>query len=376
VASSNSKDYYDILGVPKDASAEDINKAFRTLARKLHPDVNKAPDAEERFKEVSEAYETLSDPQKRARYDAVRSGQFTTQNPYARPSSGSPGSGQPGTGDFGGFGGFDGWPFWGAPFTDFGQAYRQASGRSGRSGTAPFSSEAGAARHMDMTLTANESKHGATKRVTFERFERCEVCSGTGAKSRDSIATCGLCHGSGRVTTRVTTIMGDFEQETTCPECNGSGRVIGEVCPECSGSGTRLRRSTVEVEIPAGSHDGTTLRIKGAGDAGRNGGATGDLLVDLTVPSEHLTQAQSTGFTLLGVAIAFAVCILFYNTVLRLLTLFALPLFFVFFMFPMGGRQRGGSFLNRAARRVGLGIVIGLFLFILFMPLLSCSVRY
>lgn len=371
MAGSN-KDYYEILGVPKDASAEDINKAFRTLARKLHPDVNKAPDAEERFKEVSEAYETLSDPDKRARYDAVRTGNFTTQNPYARQAGSRPTSPQGSQEDYGGFGD---WPFWGSPFTDFYTQQRTSRSRSS-STTAPFATEAGAARHVDMTLSADESKHGTTKRITFERFEHCKTCGGTGAKSSDAITTCPKCHGSGTVDARVSTIMGDFVQSIKCPECDGSGRVITQLCPDCAGSGTNLKRSTVEVKIPQGSHDGSTLRVKGAGDAGRNGGQTGDLLVDLTVPSEHLTDAQKAGFTLLGVAIAFILCLLFYNTVLRLLTFFALPLFFVFFMFPMGGKQKGGSFLNRAARRVGFGIVIGLFLFILFIPFVSCSRMY
>ncbi len=361
---SSTKDYYDILGVPKDASTDDIKRAFRNKARTMHPDVNKAPDAEERFKEVSEAYETLSDPTKRSRYDALRSGQFTTQNPYASSPSGGASTA--------GAGGFDGWPF-GWPFSPFGSPFAGASTAGGRSarGTAPFTSEPGATRRINMTLTRDEARQGAKKTVTFERFERCETCEGRGARSSSDVATCPTCHGSGKVTARIQTFMGDAVQTVKCPECSGSGKVITNLCPNCSGSGTHLRRATVTIDIPADSHDGGSLVVEGAGDAGRNGGRVGNLLVEFTVPSEHLTHNQEIAFTGLGIVLSLVLCTVFFNTILRILTFFALPLFFLFLMVPMGGRKRGGSFANRAARRVGFGMLIGLFLFILFIPFSS-----
>ncbi len=361
---ADTKDFYDILGVPKDASTDDIKKAFRKKAATMHPDVNKAPDAEERFKELSEAYETLSDPGKRQRYDAIRAGGFTTQNPYAGGAGGSTG-GSP----FGGMP-FDPFaPFWG-PFAG---AAGQASAGRRRSNTAPFSTEPGGSRRISLTLEADEARHGTTKTISFERFEACTSCGGRGTQSSDGIVTCPTCHGKGSVNARLTTFMGDVQQTMRCPECNGSGKVIKDLCPECSGSGTRLRRATVAIHVPAGSHDGAVLRVKGAGDAGRCGGAQGDLEAELTVPSEHLTSSQEFGFTVLGVVLALVLCSLFAGTILRLLSFFALPLFFIFFMFPMGGRKKGGSFWNRAARRIGFGLVIGLFMFILLMPLMSCS---
>lgn len=362
---AETRDFYDILGVPKDASTDDIKKAFRKKAATMHPDVNKAPDAEERFKELSEAYETLSDPGKRQRYDAVRTGGFTTQNPYAGGSGGQGGSTYGGM-PFDPFG-----PFWG-PFGGSTQQ-RSASSSRRRSGTSPYNVEPGAARRVSLTLTADEAKHGATRTVTFERFEACPGCSGKGTRSSDGVITCPTCHGSGRVEARIQTFMGDMQQTMRCPECNGSGKVIKDLCPDCSGSGTNLKRATVAIHVPAGSHDGGVLRVKGAGDAGRCGGTQGDLEAELTVPSEHLTSAQEVGFTLLGVVLALILCSMFAGTILRLLSFLALPLFFIFFMFPMGGRKKGGSFWNRAARRIGVGMVIGFFIFILLMPLMSCS---
>ena len=360
---ADTKDFYDILGVAKDASTDDIKKAFRKKAATMHPDVNKAPDAEERFKELSEAYETLSDPGKRQRYDAIRAGGFTTQNPYAGSAGGQGGS-----------------PFGGMPFDPFGPFWGPFAGGAGtytgsrrRSDAAPYSVEPGATRRIAMTLSADEARHGASKRVSFERFETCPTCSGRGASSSDGIITCPACKGSGRVTAHLRTFMGDMEQTMPCPSCNGSGKIIKDLCSACSGTGTHLQPATLTVQIPAGSHDGGVLRVKGAGDAGRCGGARGDLEVELTVPSEHLTSSQEFGFTALGVVLSVVLCTMFAGTILRLLSFLALPLFFVFFMFPMGGRKKGGSFWNRAARRIGFGLVIGLFLFILLMPLMSCS---
>ena len=360
---ATTKDFYEILGVPKDASTDDIKKAFRKKAATMHPDVNKAPDAEERFKELSEAYETLSDPQKRQRYDAVRSGNFTTQNPYAGQSGGAGGSSPFGGMPFDPFG-----PFWGA----WGSASQASSSRRSSS-TAPFSVEQGATRRIGLTLTADEARHGAAKKVSFERFEPCRACSGRGARSSDGVVTCPTCHGRGQVEARMATIMGDFTQTTSCPECAGSGKVIRDICPECSGSGVRLTRGTVTVNVPAGSHDGQVLVVPGAGDAGRCGGANGDLQAELTVPSEHLTSSQETAFTIAGCVVSVLLCFAFANTIMRVLTFLALPLFFVFFMIPTGTHKKGGSFWQRAARKFGFGMLVGLFVFIVISPLVSCT---
>lgn len=386
-ATGSNKDYYDILGVARDASDDAIKKAFREKARTMHPDVNKAPDAEERFKEISEAYETLSDPSKRRRYDAMRRGGFSPQRPG--PSAGPAGQGAPfdpfswpfgGANPFGPDGPFGGTNPFGpdGPFgagSPFGSPFGAQSRRSRRSSTAPYAREAGGSRRIQMALSRDESRKGVAKTVRFERFERCPVCAGSGAKDPSSITTCPTCHGTGNLTTVSRTIMGDIVQNMTCPECNGSGKVIIDLCPECSGSGVQLKSASVQVDIPANTHDGSSVRVKGAGDAGRNGGAAGDLVADVVVPTEHLTPAQESMFTLLGIAISLVLCTLFYSTVLRLLTAFALPLFFLFFMIPMGGVKRGGSFMNRAARKIGTGLVIGLIVFVVLVPFLSCSAR-
>lgn len=361
---ATTKDFYEILGVAKDASTDDIKKAFRKKAATMHPDVNKAADAEERFKELSEAYETLSDPQKRQRYDAVRSGNFTTQNPYTGGSATTGGGSAYGGMPFDPFS-----PFWG-PFS--GSTRQYSTGRRS-SGTAPYSVEHGNTRRIGLTLTSDEARHGAVKVVTFERFEPCSACSGRGCASSDGIITCPTCHGRGQVDARMATMLGDIVQTMQCPECAGSGKVIKEPCRECSGSGVRLKRSSVKVTVPPSSHDGTVLSVPGAGDAGRCGGANGNLEAELTVPSEHLTQQQEALFTLAGVVASVVLCFTFASTILRILTFLALPLCFVFFVMPLGTRKRGGSFWQRALRKFGFGMLIGLFVFIVLSPMASCS---
>lgn len=365
MATPTNKDYYDILGVPKDASADDIKKAFRTKARTMHPDVSKEPDAEERFKEVSEAYETLSDPDKRARYDAVRSGGFTTDNPYRTAG----GSGSPYGSPYGSPQDPFGWTSWGFPF---GGAYTSSRGQSGggASGGVPYSVEQGATRRITMTLSSDEARHGCAKSISYQRQETCSACHGRGTAEGSSVSTCPTCRGTGNVEASV---GGMFATSMRCPTCSGSGKVIKNPCSSCRGTGTVQTRSTARVNVPAGTHDGGSLRMPGMGDAGRCGGASGDLQVDFEVPSEHLTHNQEVGFTAMGVVVSVLLCTLFAGTVMRVFAFLALPLFFVFFFVsPSMFKKKGGSFAQRALRRFGYGCVMGLFIFILFSPLISC----
>lgn len=356
VATPTNKDYYDILGVSKDASAEDIKKAFRTKARTMHPDVSKEPNAEERFKEVSEAYETLSDPDKRARYDAVREGGFTTDSPFRNAG----GSGSP----YGSPQDPFGWASWGYPF---GGGY---SSPRGTSSATPYVVEPGATRRISMTLTADEARRGCQKSISYQRQEACSACHGRGTAPGASVHTCPTCRGTGTVEASV---GGLFSTSMRCPSCSGSGKVIKEPCFACSGTGTTATRTVTRVNVAAGTHDGSSMRVPGMGDAGRCGGASGDLQVDFEVPSEHLTQNQEVGFTALGVAVSIVLCTLFAGTVMRIFAFLALPLFFVFFFVsPSWFRKKGGSFCQRALRRFGYGCVMGLFIFILFSPLMTC----
>ena len=367
MATTTNKDYYDILGVAKDASTDDIKKAFRTKARTMHPDVSKEPDAEERFKEVTEAYETLSDPDKRARYDAVRSGGFTTENPF-RPTGGSS-TGAPYGSPFGGPQDPFGWASWGFPF---GGAYGGAQRSSGRAsaGSVPYAVEPGATRRIALQLSAEEAKKGCTKSVSYQHLEACAHCRGKGTSEGSDVAACPTCRGTGQVEA---SMGGLFTAAMKCPTCAGAGKVIRNPCPSCRGTGTSSVRATVRVEVPAGSHDGGSLRVPGMGDAGRCGGPSGDLQVDFEVPSEHLTQNQEIAFTVAGVVCAIALCTAFASTVLRIFAFLALPLFFVFFFVsPSVFKKKGGSFWQRAARRFGYGVVLGLFVFIVFSPAMTC----
>lgn len=365
MATSSHKDYYEILGVSKDASVDDIKKAFRTKARTMHPDVCKEPGAEERFKELSEAYETLSDPDKKSRYDAVRAGGFTTQNPYAS-SSGAAGAGWAG----GAYNPFGGWASWGSgPFGGYGSTSRPGAGQG-----APYVRRQGATRSIQLELSREEAHKGCCKKVSYAHLESCPDCLGRGYPQGSEPAVCSVCHGSGQVSVD----MGLFVTNMACQACSGAGRVIKDACRTCGGTGTRQSRSTVEVNVPAGSHDGDELRVPGAGDAGRCGGASGDLKADLVVPSEHLTQTQEALFTALGVVSAVVICTLFSGLIAALLQILIFPLCFVaFFAFPSAFRtSTGGSFAKRAGKKFLSGFLMGLVVFVIFILPQSCSPMY
>lgn len=354
--SMNDKDYYAILGVERDASAEQIRKAFQQKARKLHPDVNKAPDAEERFKEVSEAYAVLSDPDKRARYDAMRSG-----SPFA--SAGPSPAGGYGYGQGGGFGDWPG----GSPFGwgPFGAGFSTQRRRS-RS----YNPRAGADIVMEVSVDAATAAAGSSRGVTYERYAPCDACHGTGSVSQGHPETCPTCHGLGEISvdTGIFGVMG-----MTCPECEGSGRVVASPCPACGGTGRTLTASEVVVDIPAGSHDGDEVRVAGMGNAGTNGSSAGDFVCRVCVPEERLTRRQATGFGFVGFAVPFAVVGLvsgsFSSVALVVGVLVALGVLQVL----RDGVGRGPRWWRNAGIACANGAANGLMLAVFMFWMLSCS---
>ncbi len=262
------RDYYEVLGVSREASTEEIKRAYRRLARQYHPDVNKEPDAEERFKEINEAYEILSDPQKRAYYD--RFGHT--------PRTG----GMPGGDNFGGFGGF------GPDFADLlEEFFGFGTGRRSRGGP-----ERGQDVQVDVTLTFEEAVFGTEKTLEIPRWEPCPVCHGTGAEPGTRPVTCPQCGGTGEVRQVRQSFLGRFVTVTTCPRCNGTGTVIPTPCHECGGRKVVRRTRPVAIKIPPGVDEGTLVRLSGEGELGRQGGPPGDLYVRVHVKSHPLFRRE------------------------------------------------------------------------------------
>jgi molecular chaperone DnaJ len=257
------RDLYEVLGVGKDAQADEIKRAYRKLAKKYHPDVSKEPDAEERFKEVQKAYDVLTDEDKRAAYD--RFGHAGVD--------GQAGGFGGGFGDFGGFG-------------DVGEIFEQffgggfGGGGSRRSSNGPRKGED---IRIQMNITFQEAIFGASKEINLTRDEECTRCGGSGANSKSDIKTCTTCKGSGIVNTVQQTILGRVQTQTTCPNCQGSGKEIKHKCTECNGSGKNRKTSTIKVKVPEGIDHGQQIRVSGKGNAGENGGPTGDLYVYFNV---------------------------------------------------------------------------------------------
>ena len=315
------KDYYEILGVDTDATTEEIRHAFQQKARTLHPDVNKEPDAEERFKEVSEAYAVLSDPENRKRYDAMRSG-----NPFAGYTSTT-----------GGEAASSGDPFmgWGFPFG--GMGHQQTRSRA-------YRPKAGKDVVFDVQLDAEAARTGTRRTVSFQRFVTCDACAGQGSRNPGATATCPMCGGRGHVSLDFSDLlMGFGAMNVTCPECEGTGKVISEPCEECGGSGRVLAADEVEVDIPANSHDGAAVRVEGRGNAGTNGERAGDFVMRIVVPSERLSRASAQGFRFIGFSLPFLLLGLF--TSLQLMSfMILLPLalgLMLVFREGLGGHTRG-----------------------------------
>lgn len=253
------RDYYEILGVPRSASSDDLKSAFRKMARQYHPDVNKAPDAEERFKEVNEAYAVLSDPEKRAAYDR-----------YGHAGVRGPGGGVDFNVDFSDFADIFGDLF---GFGGFGRSSRRSRNVPRRGGDLQYR----------LDLSFEEAVFGAEKEIEITRDETCATCNGTGSEPGTSPVRCKNCNGSGEVRQVRQTILGSMVQVTTCPACNGQGEIIETPCHECQGRGQVRRTRKKVVSVPAGVDTNTQIRLAGEGQPGINGGPNGNLYIVINV---------------------------------------------------------------------------------------------
>ena len=264
----NKRDYYEVLGVSKEASEDEIKKAYRSLAKKYHPDMNPGnAEAEMRFKEVNEAYDVLSDSEKRSKYDRFGHAAFD-------PSTGGGGSG------FGGFGGF------GADF-DFGDIFSSffsGGGGSGRSRqNMPREGDDVATR---VTISFEDAAFGCKKEVNFARIESCGECSGSGAEKGTTPETCSTCRGTGRVTVQQQTMLGYMQTQRACNSCGGRGKIIKSPCSNCNGKGRIKVNKKLEVNIPAGIDHMQNIILRGQGSAGINGGPSGDLIIEVRVKED------------------------------------------------------------------------------------------
>ena len=264
------RDYYEVLGVGRDADDAAIKKAYRALAKKYHPDMNPGDkEAEKKFKEASEAYAVLSDAEKRRQYDQFGHAAF-----------------EGGAGGAGGFGGFD---FNGADFSDiFGDLFGGGR-RGGRANNGPMK---GANIRKSIRITFEEAVFGCEKELDLILKDPCEDCHGTGAKPGTSPETCTKCGGRGQVVYTSQSFFGTVQNVQTCPNCGGSGKVIKEKCPKCSGTGYTSSRKRIKVTIPAGIDNGQSVRIRDKGEPGINGGPRGDLLVEVNVSRHPVFQRQ------------------------------------------------------------------------------------
>ena len=268
------RDYYEVLGVSRDADDATLKKAYRQVAKKYHPDMNPGDaEAEKKFKEASEAYAVLSDPEKRRQYDQFGHAAF-----------------EGGAGGAGGFGGFD---FGGADFSDiFGDIFGDLFGggsRRGRAGQGPMK---GMNIRKSVRITFEEAVFGCEKEIEVILKDPCPKCSGTGAKPGTSPETCPKCGGKGQVVYTQQSFFGTVQNVQTCPDCHGTGKIIREKCPDCSGTGYVSNKKKIAVTIPGGIDNGQSVRIRDKGEPGVNGGPRGDLLVEVNVSRHPIFQRQ------------------------------------------------------------------------------------
>ena len=285
------RDYYEVLGVSKTATDEELKKAYRKLAKKYHPDANpdNKEEAEKKFKELNEAYETLSDPQKRRMYD-----QFGPDGPQGFGGAGGPFGGQNGyysytTSGFDGFG----------DFGDLGDIFSSFfgggfGGRTSRTSNAP---RKGADLNVHTDISFEESYLGTEKEIIITRNEKCSTCHGTGAKPGTSVVKCTMCNGTGQVKQVQNTILGQMQTTRTCTNWHGTGEIINEPCESCRGKGTVRKQPKIKVKIPAGIDDGQTVVLRGEGEPGEKGGPNGDLYITVRVKRHSIfTRKGNTVF--------------------------------------------------------------------------------
>lgn len=266
------QDYYATLGVEKGASEQELKKAYRALAKKYHPDMHPGDiEAERKFKEVNEAYAVLSDPEKREKYDRFGHAAFD-------PAAGA------GAGGFGGFGGFDGGFDFGDIFSSFfgGGAASQSARRRGP--------QRGSDVYVRLTIDFQEAVRGCKKDVSFDHVEACSHCHGSGAASGSGVETCSTCRGTGQVTVQQNSPLGIFQSSRPCSACNGSGKIIKDPCKNCRGKGFVKLTKKLSVSIPAGIDNEQRIALRGEGNAGRNGGTAGDLIIEISVRPHHIFE--------------------------------------------------------------------------------------
>ncbi len=270
---ADKRDYYEVLGVSKSASADELKKAYRSLAKKYHPDMNPGnAEAEQKFKEVNEAYAVLSDPEKKSKYDQFGHAAFDQSAGF-------------GGFDASGFGGFD----FGDIFSSFFGGGRSSGGRSRRN--MPVDGEDVFVR---VNLSFEEAVFGCKKDISYNRIESCPDCNGSGAEKGSSVDTCTQCHGSGYVMVQQRSPFGTVQTNTTCPTCNGSGKIIKSPCKNCKGKGLIRITKKMAVTIPAGIDDGQRIALRSEGHAGRNGGMNGDLIIEVSVRPHAYFERQGS----------------------------------------------------------------------------------
>ena len=287
------RDYYEVLGVSKSATDDEIKKAYRKLAKQYHPDLHPGDkECEEKFKELNEAAEVLGDPEKRKKYDQFGHAAFDPNAGFG----GGAGGGFGGFGDFGGFGGF------GDIFGDLGDIFGFGGGSSGARRNGP---QRGESVRVGVTLTFEEAAFGCKKEVSVGRVEECPDCHGSGCAEGTTAETCPDCGGTGTVRTTKRTPFGMVQSSGPCSRCGGSGKIIHQPCPTCRGKGAVRRNKKITVNIPAGIDDGQTISLKGQGSAGANGGPAGDLLVTVAVRDSDKFERDGTS-VLSSVEVSFA----------------------------------------------------------------------